>query len=274
MDGFSGSRAIGLALTAVAGNLGVFCQIALGWTLLLAAVAIGCRGLPWLPGGAASIVPFSTPIDARWELAVTALSSTLASLSISIQWTRFILRGTRPRRWLSLPVGSARYFSRSLILAFGGILGLVPGFLVAAAVNRSLPEGFEDGAKIASIAVILANTALVLYVCARLWLVFPAIALGDARIDFGKSFRLTKPLAGGLLGATAVVFALFSGAVLLLSYLNGQLQLAGPFSDAAAIGWEVLNNLILLVETAAMAGIAALAYRSVVPLEEAAGPST
>jgi hypothetical protein len=266
MNEFTGFGAIRTAVAQIVGNLGVFLRIALGWTFLVAAFLVGYCVVKWgmglgpldIAGGLNSL---GEPENFRLQNGLTLIPNTLASLSVAIQWTRFVVRGERPTGWLTVPIGSGRYLGRSIGVALGCVLTLVPGLFVASMVASKVPSPL---AVVAPVTVIAVNGIISIYLAVRLWLVFPAIALGNKAVGFAKSFRLTRPFAGRLLGTTIAVYAIFLLGGVLVEVIYELAALRGVAADILAVADEILTDLFVFAATAAAAGVCALAYRSAV----------
>jgi hypothetical protein len=257
---FRGFSAALAAIAQVFRYPGVFLRIALLWSLvhviiLLAycayiaatgheSLALALQFLDTLPGLQAQSV-------------LTAIPNTLSTLAVTILWTRFVISGTRPSRWIQVPKGSARYMSRSILIGFGAVLGLVPGLIAARVFSGFIPERF---ASVGAITLIGLDALVVLYVCLRLWLVFPAIAMGDASITFARSFTLTKEIAFGLLLGSAIPFLGSFVVSFVIELGKNAIPSASPFIVPIALGVMFLSEILVLAANAAVAGIAARAY--------------
>jgi hypothetical protein len=200
------------------------------------------------------------PEQFQLQNAMTALPNILGELSVAIWWTRFVLAARLPKHWIDIPGGNARYFSRELIVGFGTIVGIIPGFLLARIVSPQFPNEGILGAG----ALILANAVVVLYVCARFWLVFPAIAMRDDQIGFAQSFRTTRRAAIGLLIGTVLVYFAFLAPAVLIDSAQDYIAPEGVVASSIAVGTDVLTSLLYLAAVAAGAGLSALAYQQLV----------
>jgi len=254
-----------------------FARVAFFWSLVHAAIFVGHAVYRSLVTAtpldiATDIVFLHRPDQYRLESVLTTIPDVLASLSVAIWWTRFFLNGALPKWWISVPNGSARYFSRELIIGFGAIAAIVPGAFLAGTVAGHFAT---DSQKALGFAVIGVNAIIVAYGMARLWLIFPAIALGDS-LSFSDSFRLTRRAAGGLWLATVIVYLTFlvpAFATDLLSDYAPMLDqrfFTGWPSDVVAIGLTTISFLFVLAVAAAGAAVTALLYRDRVLQERAA----
>ena len=268
MGRFHGISAARVSILSVLRHPVAFARVAFFWSLVHAAILVGHAVYHSLATStpldiATDILFLHQPDQYRLAAALTTIPDALASLSVSIWWTRFLLNGALPRWWISVPNGSARYFSRELIIGFGAIVGIVPGFFLAGIVSGHFAT---DSQNFLGFAVIGLNAVVVAYGMARLWLVFPAIALGNS-LSFSESFRLTRRAAGGLWLATITVYLAFlvpAVAIDLLSdyapMLDHRLFIGWP-SDVVAIGLTTISFLFVLAVAAAGAAVTALLYR-------------
>jgi hypothetical protein len=256
-------RGVSAALTAIAQvfqNPGVFLKITFCWTLVFVTVALA--QLVYLTSTTAgnfaeSIKALGSISNLRNGIALDYAPSVLSSLATTILWTRFVVSGERPDGWIKIPKGSARYFGRSLILGFGAILGVIPGLVAARVAAEHVQARFTP---FIGPLVIGLDVLVVIYVCMRLWLVFPAIAIGDSTIDFAESFRLMKGSVFQLfLGIVITTFALVV-AIILCAILTIVVPQTVPFF----LMTQFLSSLTVLASTAVSAGLTAKAYKVLV----------
>jgi len=272
MERFHGGAAAKAAILSIVRQPRAFLKITILWSLVYDSVLVA--------HAAYSSLTTSTPFDVASDIfllrqpdqfqlanALTAIPNVLASLSTSIWWTRFLLTGDLPRRWISVPAGSARYFGRAMILGFGAILSFAPGLLLARIAWSYLPNDFG---KLIAFAVVLLDAGLIAFFLVRFWLVFPAIALGR-QLSLAESFRLTRGAAIGLWIAVILVYvALLLPAIAIDWSLDVILRLDFPIlygwrADVIAIGLTTITSLLTLALAAASAAVTALLYRTRVP---------
>ena len=256
-------RGISAGLTAIGEilqNAGVFLKITLIWALILTGIVVAqVFYLVSINGGTLSegIKALNSLANLRAQIALNAIPSLLASLATAILWTRFVVTGARPDGWLKIPRGSARYFGRSLIIEFGAILGLVPGLIAARIVSEYVPPAYVP---FVGPTVIGVDVLVVLYICIRLWLIFPAIAVGDQSISFTRSFSLMRGKVFQFILAMAIVCLTLGIAIILISII----VIVIPTSIPLFIATQILSSLVVLAGTAASAGVIARAYKILV----------
>ena len=258
-------QSIGLLLR----NPGAFLKMSLAWVLIDIAILLGYCVYAWHANGGAfdvarSLHALDQTENLRLQILLTVIPNMLASLSVAILWTRFAVAGQRPPLWLQVPAGSARYFSRSLILIFGAIIAMIPGVVLARLLvvdSLTMPEAWRNAAMGALIGV---DVLVVLYAVGRFWLVFPAIAMGEP-LGFGQSFRLTRRAWFPLLAASVLCELAFAVPSIAIAAAQDYLPASGAIADAGALAIEFLSSLLALAADAAVADVAALAYRVLMP---------
>ena len=260
-------QSIGLLLR----NPIAFLKASLVWSLIDLAILLAYCVYAWrVHGGAFDIAGsfrfLAEPENFRLQSLLTVIPNTLSALAVAILWTRFVVDGRRPPLWLQVPAGSARYFSRSLIVGFGAILAMVPGIVVARLalendLTASVPQIWKN---IGMGTIVVADILVVLYLAIRVWLIFPAIAMGEP-LGFRQSFRLTGRAWLPLLVASLVCELAFALPAILVEMALDYLPLSGPLADAGVLAVQLVGDLLTLAGDAAVAGVAALAYRALVP---------
>ena len=201
----------------------------------------------------------------RVYLLVSSIPTTLGQLAVAIRWSRLVLLGETPHFTLAMPRGSARYFVRSVVLLFAVVLLAVPGFIAGAILGQLVPG---DLGRVAGVVAMVAGGLISAYVCIRMWLVFPAIAVGDDAIDFRHSFELSKGFTRAMFFGTLIAYVPF---VLVLAFPAGlvtlatELNLAGEAYIALTLLSEFAMTFLLCGAVAASAGVLARIYRDAVP---------
>lgn len=195
---------------------------------------------------------------------VSGIASTFGQLAIAIRWFRLLLLRETPHFTLSMPAGSARYFSRSLILFFGVMVLAIPGFIFGGIVGRFVPG---DVGRIGGVVIMIAGGLVAAYACIRAWLVFPAIAIGD-EMDFRRSVALTAGSIRAIVVGTVIAFLPF--VILMILIVGGimvvqEMYLDGIFYVVGALLMEFASMFLMLGGIAASAGVLASIYREVVP---------
>lgn len=186
----------------------------LGWALLL----LGRSGWGWLAAIADVVV-------------------TLGAAAIAVTWHRHILLNEPlTRRMAPLDARVARYFALTVLLAL--LLGVTPLLVLLLAGGGAPPAAGAAGP-----ALLLVPAAMIacLYLALRLQLVFPATAIGDAAMTFGRSWALTQGngwrlFLGFLMVSLPAGLAALGLALLLgrLAELSGSVALAA-LADLAAV---------------------------------------
>src|SRR6185436_6035763 len=143
---------------------------------------------------------------ARQYLALSSFASVFGQLAVAIGWSRLLLLRETPHLTWRMPQGSARYFSRSLVLLFALVVLSLPGVIVGAIACGLIPG--HTGKIIAAITMGVGIVAAA-YICLRAWLVFPAVAIGDSTINFRRSFALTKGATLAIVLGTALAYIPF-----------------------------------------------------------------
>lgn len=198
-------------------------------------------------------------------LIASVIPSTMGQLAIAVRWSRLILLSESPSFTLNMPPGSARYFARSVILLFMLAAMAIPGFIVGAVVGRFVPG---DPGRIAGVIAMIAGGLISTYVYVRMWLVFPAIAIGDGEVDFRRSFELSKGFTGPMLVGTVIAYVPLALLPIVIAGAGAevaQLYLGGALYVAASLLSEFASAFLLLTAVAAAAGVLAKIYREVAP---------
>ena len=240
--------------------------IGLLWSAIATAAVIGmCIYLAWYEGHAIDIAAYLNRMydgDLTRQYLVASSAGTLfGQLATAIAWTRLVLLDEQPQAWLRLPLGSARYFARSIILLFLCVLGAVPGILaggVAGTVIPGTPGRFAGGA-VMGIGVLAS-----MYLCMRMWLIFPAIAIEDEAMTMSRSLKITAaaPLAIVIAPLLAYLpFLLIGSAIEILPALVS----GGTLGTAVAIAAEFCSTFAILAAVAASSGAMAILYDRLVP---------
>lgn len=246
-------------------NSGKFLKVALFWALVRTAALMAYCGYVWfrdwpLPfdiGGTLYIL--RQPDQFVVQYAVTMLPDIFGSLAVPIWWTRFVLSGALPKRWIDLPRGSARYFSREFLIAMVGVVAAIPGLLLAGIASRVLEQPLANQV---AVAVVVLDAIVLLYGCARFWLIFPAIAIGNDHIRFRQSLRLTKKAGVGLLLGFGVAYLVTVLPAAMIERIQDLLPLYGRVADAIAIAASILVALLTLAGTAIGAAVTAALYKA------------
>ncbi|MFO1071204.1 MAG: hypothetical protein U1E17_00510 [Geminicoccaceae bacterium] len=152
--------------------------------------------------------------------AAANLAVTMGAAAIAVAWHRHILLG-EPLSLRMAPLNRrvARYFALTVLIAVAMSCLLLITIVVVGGGGVGLEQpGNHAGAGLAVLLVMVAC----LYLTQRLQLVFPATAIGDRTIDFGRSWTLTRGngwrLLGGFLLVTLPVAAALLGLALLLAW--------------------------------------------------------
>jgi hypothetical protein len=252
-------------------HLGLFSNIAAVWSIVVTlAVGATCVLIAVSEGSNLSTVMIRMEGGdlLRHYLVVTSIASIFGQLATAVGWSRFILLKERPLLGLNMPLGSARYFSRSIILLFGAFVLAIPGFIVGAVIGAFVPS---DAGKIAAAIVMGLGALIAVYICIRAWLVFPAVSIGSTDMTFRRSFALTKGLIAPIVIGTVIAYGLFmlvamvpTGAIdLVAAYLDGSLYLA------ATLVLEFVSTFLNYGAVAASAGVMARIYEEAVPSSRA-----
>jgi len=252
-------------------HLRLFANIAGVWSIVVtAAVAATCFVLAISEGSDVSAIMMRMQDGdlLRPYLLASGIASTFGQLAIAVGWFRYVLLGERPELSFSMPKGSARYFSRSLILLFGAVVLAIPGFIVGAIVGRFVPG---DAGKIAAAIVMGVGALIAVYICIRAWLVFPAVAIGSTDMNFQRSFRLTKGSVAPILIGTVIAYGLF---LLMAIIPMGAIDLTSDYLDgstyvAATLASEFVVTFLIYAAVAASAGVLARIYQDIVPAQRA-----
>jgi hypothetical protein len=252
-------------------HFGFFSNIAVLWSAVVTlGVAAACLVIASSEGSSYSSVMMRMEDGdlLRQYLIVTGITSTFGQLAIAVGWTRFILLKEPPHLTLSMPSGSARYFSRSIILLFGAFVLAIPGFIVGAIVGASMPN---DAGKIAAAIVMGIGALLAVYICIRAWLVFPAVAVGNPDMSFRRSFEMTKGLVPPIVIGTAIAYGIFMLAAIVPT---GALDLVADDLDgslyiAATLLSEFLSTFLIYGAVASSAAVLARIYEDIVPATKA-----
>jgi hypothetical protein len=196
----------------------------------------------------------------RTYLIVSGIASLFGELAIAIAWSRLVLLGEPPRATFSMPAGSARYFSRSLILWFGCVVLAIPGVIAAGIVGRL---GSGTASSVLAGTLIVVGVLAAAYICVRVWLVFPAIAIGDDDMNFYRSFALAKGLVRPIVVGTLISYLSFT--VVFLAVVGGidilaDLYLSGPAYVCAALLSEFISSFFIYAAIAASATVMARIY--------------
>lgn len=153
--------------------------------------------------------------------AAANLAITLGVAAIAVAWHRHILLGEPlTKRMAPVDIRVARYFLLTVLIAMG--LTVLPFMALLALGGGAFLRG--EGPPAGGSAALVLVPALViacLYAALRVQLVFPATAVGDAEMTFGRSWNLTAGngwrLFAGFLLVTLPVAAAAIGLALLLA---------------------------------------------------------
>ncbi|WP_343712349.1 hypothetical protein [Inquilinus sp.] len=239
------SQLIESAYGRLFGNLGVFMKIALAWT------------------GATIALFIAILILARqaWDGPAGNLIAAATGAGVAVGWHRFVLR--EERRAFADPNTLARYVVQ-------GVVAVLPGaavVLIGTPVITMLLRGLGDRAGAAVItAVIILLAVIGAAVAVRLFLVLPAVAIGDRRMTLRRSWVATRGHAVPILiGCITVQIPPWLGIGLLfwgLQHLAGGPRGTGPGAGALVLG--LLGYLLLLLlstlSTALFAGFLSELY--------------
>jgi hypothetical protein len=210
------------------GNLRGLVRIGGPWLLLAWALLLLARGGYGIFGAAAN------------------LAVTLGVAAIAVAWHRHILLG-EPLTARMAPVDArvARYFMLTVLIAIAlTALPMLLLFLLGGGAMMGASTPGEEAAPPSTLALALVPVTLLacLYAALRLQLVFPATAIGDARMSFKRSWALTGGNGWRLFAGFLLVTMPVAGAAIAL---------------ALFLGWmaEVTGSVVLL----ALADLAAVA---------------
>jgi len=252
-------------------HLRLFSNIASVWSLMVT-LAVGLTGAVIATSEGSDLSAVMMRMEdgdlLRQYLIVTGITSTFGQLATAVGWSRFILLKERPQLTFSMPSGSARYFSRSIILLFGAFVLAIPGFIAGAIIGASVPS---DAGKIAAAVVMGIGALIAVYLCIRAWLLFPAVAIGDSDMGLRRSFAMTRGLIAPILIGTVIPY----GAFMLVAFVPmGALDLAADYLDGslyvvATLVSEFLSSFLIYGAVAASAGVLARIYEEVVPATKA-----
>jgi hypothetical protein len=266
-------RSIGFVLS----HLPQFFKLALGWTAVVVAAVAAAAGLSAMDQEALDLAGAIATFQAREfraYLLVTSLASIPAQMAIAIWSTRLALRSEMPRHYLSVPTGAARYFAYSFLVGAILILSLIPGAIAGQAIVGWLaqndPETLRQLATEFGPLPLWGGAALTfmvaVYFCVRLWLVFPAIALGE-RMGLSRSFRLMRGSTFGVLGGTILALLPFLGLAVLSTFAFAEFTPGDPRDSGAAAAMillaEAVDTLITYAWLMASAVFMAFAYREI-----------
>lgn len=260
----SGLRISAASIAYVFQNPRLLAKLGLVWSILVAiAVAVMCVFV-----GFSEHQDFAT-VMARMQdgdlerqyFSLTSFTSIFGQLAVAIGWSRLVLLGESPRLTLRMPNGSARYFSRSLILLLALLPLALPGLIVGAIAGSFIPG--DVGKIIAGAIMILAGLAAA-YLCLRAWLIFPAVAIGDDTMSFRRSFALTRGAAPAIMIGTLVAYIPFLLIAMAIELAAQVFEDGVPYVSAMIIA-EFLETLVLFGAVAAAAGVMAQIYRAVLP---------
>ena len=252
-------------------HLSLFSNIAAVWSLVVTGVVgATCVLIAVSEGSALSSVMMRMENGdlLRHYLVVTSITSIFGQLATAVGWSRFVLLKEKPVLSLSMPMGSARYFSRSIILLFGAFVLAIPGFIVGAVVGAFVPS---DAGKVAAAIVMGLGALTAVYICIRAWLVFPAVSIGSTDMSFRRSFGLTKGLVVPIVIGSVIAYGVFMLAAMVPT---GAIDLAGDYLDgpsylAAALVLEFASTFLIYGSVAASAGVLARIYAHIAPGAEA-----
>lgn len=242
----------------------VFLKLAGLWSALQTAIPVAYCVAGDIGAGrpidiGAGMAALGTFDNLRTYMLLTCLPAILGWLAISVGWMRFVLLWEEPRSWLPLPDGSARYFSRSLLLDLMFVVALIP---VAVAARYAFTALHEPWGLYAAVAVSSAGALIAFCVYVRAWLVFPAIA-ARATMRFSESVRLTRGSTGYMILGALLAFA--ATVLLALSaFLAEAGEALGVPAGISEVAGDLIGSVMTSVGTALIAGFMAVAYRALV----------
>lgn len=234
-------------------------------SIATAAVVAACIYFAWSEGRPINIGQYldrmaDGDLTRQYSL-ITGFATLFGQLATAISWTRLVLLGEQPRGWLYVPYGSARYFGRYLIVLILCVLFAVPGIAVGGLIGALLPgmAGRIGGAAIMGIGGLAA-----IYICIRMWLIFPAIAIQDDDMTLSRSVKLTgkAPIVAVL--APLLSYLPFFVIDVLIEAIPALLP-AGYVATTIALLVEFLSTFVLLAAIAASSGVMAVLYAKLVP---------
>lgn len=213
------------------GNLGVFMRIALAWT----GVSVGL------------LIVLGILAPQAWDGPGGNLIAAATGAGTAIAWHRFVLR--EERRAFANPNTLARYVVQGFVAVLPGAAILLVGTPVIAILLRGL--GDRAGAAVITAVIILLAIAGAA-VAVRLFLVLPAVAIGDRSMTLRRSWAATRGQAIPILiGCITVQIPPWLGIAPLgwaLQHLDGGSRGAGP--GAGTIVFGVVAYLLLLLLSA------------------------
>jgi hypothetical protein len=250
-------------------HFGLFANIAALWSAVVT-LAVGTASVVIASSEGSALSSVMMRMEdgdlLRQYFIVTGIASTFGQLATAVGWSRYILLKETPQLSFSMPMGSARYFARSLILLFGAVALAIPGFIVGGIVGGLVPS---DAGRVAAAIVMGIGALIAVYICVRAWLVFPAVSIGRD-MDFRQSFRLTKGFTASIVIGTIIAYGLFillAAVPTAISLVFGELD--GSLYIAAVLVSEFLSTFLIFGGVAASAGVLARIYAHVLPSAEA-----
>lgn len=267
MAKFNGVSAAWETIRNLRSNSGLFFRIALPWIVIHLIFAAGGFLYLWAttPGltdldGALAYYRYGDNL--QLQTLATVIPDLVGSLAVSIYWIRHQLLGSMPPegKWFAIPVEGGRFFARQLLLGLIFIAGLIPGLVLMGLIG----DLFPPASKYIAFAILGLTALTMVFVCVRLLLIFPAIALGNSDITMRRSYLLSGGLWPGMTVALiAATVATLVAMLLLLLPIEFYLPTSpGAYITAVLMVFEeTVISAAMLALDAICWGIVAMAYR-------------
>lgn len=200
-------------------NFRAFAKIAAVWFLILLYEIFA--GFPSLCG----IKENSCPGESFQNVSVVMVS--LASVAVAVAFCRLIVLRAQVRLFaFSFGRRELRYMAYSLFLF---LLIIIPSVIF-----MGVTAGIFDkaGINVPGLSVLLSLAPLIIgIVCARLFIILPAVAVDDRELTLKKAFELTKGNANKIFWGQALMMLPVIITVTLLTMLYNGLNLSGFVAD-------------------------------------------
>jgi hypothetical protein len=192
---------------------------------------------------------------------ITGFATLFGQLATAIGWTRLVLLDEQPRGWLHIPHGSARYLGRYLIVLFLCVVLAVPGVAIGGIVGAFVPG---SAGRVAGAAIMGIGGLAAIYICLRMWLIFPAIALQDDSMTLRRSVQLTGRAPVAAVIAPLLSYVPFMVIAIIIDAVPALLPM-GNIATVIAILAEFFSTFAILGAIAASSGVMAVLYAKLAP---------